>query len=491
LNFRIVSFLLGLLAMSLGALMLPSVVVGVWYHDGSVIPLLQSMGIAVLGGGIMAAVGFRSGQELFRREALAVVGLGWLLAAAVGALPFYLSQEIQFERYTDCYFEAMSGLTTTGSTILIDIEIVPQGLLFWRSFLHWLGGMGIIVLFIAVLPFLGVGGKALFRSEVPGPVSEGLTPRIKQTAVALWRIYLGLTIFETAALLFCGMNLYEALCHTFGTLATGGFSTRNASIGAYNSVAIETVIIVFMIAAGTNFSLHFQLLRGRIRNYFRDVEFRAYLGILAVAVAVITLNQWYALKQESVKHAFTHAFRGAAFIVTSIMTTTGYGTTDFEHWRPVSRAILLVLMFIGGCGGSTGGGIKVIRWVLLFNIARQHIKKAFSPRAVWQVKVGGAPVEEDVQRGILVYFFLTLMAFVGVTLILTQLMPDHTIVTSATAVIATLNNIGPGLEAVGPTVNFSFIPSLGKWLLSMCMVLGRLELLSVLVLLMPGFWARR
>lgn len=485
-NFRVIFFFLGLLSISMGVLMLPSMIVGLSYGDGSLVPLMEAAAAAVVGGGAMALPGWKKRGELFRREALAVVGLGWILAAAVGALPFHLSSEPQFFRYTDCYFESMSGLTTTGSTILVDIEIVPKGLLFWRSFLHWIGGMGIIVLFIAVLPFLGVGGKALYRSEVPGPVSDGLTPRIKQTAVALWRIYLGLTVLQTVALLFCGMNLFDSLCHTFATLGTGGFSTRNASVAAYDSVAIETIIIVFMILAGTNFSLHFQLLRGRFRSYFRDTEFRAYLGILAVAVAIITLNQWAILRQT-----FSEAFRGAAFIVPSIMTTTGFGTADYEHWTPASRAILLVLMFIGGCGGSTGGGIKVIRWVLLFKIARHNIIEAFTPHAVRQVKVGGVPVDEGIQRDVLVYFFLTIAVFLIATLMLAQLMPDHTLVTAATAVMTTLNNIGPGLEAVGPTVNFAFIPAAGKWLLSMCMVLGRLELLSVLVLVMPGYWSRR
>lgn len=485
-NHRLVLYYLGFLSLCLAGLMSFSVVVGLWYHDGSVRPLLEAMGMAALLGVALVGIGWQSGRDLFRREALAVVGLGWFLAAGLSSLPFYLSGEPQFARYADCFFEAMSGLTTTGSSILGNIEAVAPGLLFWRSFLHWLGGMGIIVLFIAVLPFLGVGGKALFRGEVPGPVNEGLTPRIKQTAVVLWRIYLGMTIVQTILLLLLGMNLFEALCHTFGTLATGGFSTRNTSIAAYNSLAIECVIIFFMIAAGTNFSLHFQATLGRGRVYWKDPEFRTYIGLLLGATLLLTLNQWVMLG-----HRFFSALREAAFTVVSIMTTTGYATGNFEDWTPGSRLLLLMLMFIGGCGGSTGGGIKVIRWLILFKIARQHILQAFSPRAVRQVKIGGSVVDPNLQRGILIYFALTMICFLLATLLLSQFLPEQSITTCATAVIATLNNIGPGLEAVGPMVNYAFLPASGKWLLSFCMVLGRLELLSVLVLFAPGFWSRR
>ncbi len=488
-NYRVLAYLLGLLTLCLGALMLPSVAVG-WISGDSaaaILALLEAIGATLLLGGALLALGWRGRRsDIFRREALATVGVGWLLAAGVSALPFFLSGESQFARYTDCYFEAMSGLTTTGSTILTQIEILPRGLLFWRSFLHWLGGMGIIVLFIAVLPLLGVGGKALFRSEVPGPINEGLTPRIKQTAMILWKIYLGLTVAETLALLLCGMNWFDALCHTFGTLATGGFSTRNASIAAFNSPAVEAVIIVFMVIAGANFSLHFQALRGRPGAYARDSEFRLYIGILALAALILTLNLAF-VQQVGI----ARALRDASFTAVSIMTTTGYGTADFEQWTAGSKAILLLLMFIGGCGGSTGGGLKVIRWLVLGKIALAQVEKAFRPRAVRRVKVSGAAVDEAVQRGILTYFFLAILIVILATIALALLMPGESLLTAASAVIATFNNIGPGLDTVGPTLHFAPIHPVGKWILSLCMVMGRLELLAILTLFLPGFWSKR
>ncbi|MCX7765272.1 MAG: TrkH family potassium uptake protein, partial [Candidatus Sumerlaeia bacterium] len=384
--------------------------------------------------------------------------------------------------FIDAYFETMSGFTTTGSSILTNIEAMPPGVLFWRSFTHWLGGMGIVLLFIAILPFLGAGGRHLFKSEVSGVIKESLTPRIKETASMLWKIYLLFTVAETGLLLLAGMNLFDALCHTFGTLATGGFSTKNASIAHFNSLSVEIIIMCFIVLAATNFSLHFQAFNGRYKVYLFDAEFRSYFIIIIGSIIVISLDLWL----KNIYATPLVSLRYSAFQVISIMTSTGFVTADFNNWTSGAKTLLIILMFIGGCAGSTSGGIKVIRWVILFKIARSQLERVFSPRSVYQIKIGNTLITESLQLTTMSFFFMYTVIFILGTFIVALF--DIDLVTSASAVAATLNTVGPGLEKVGAIGNFSALPYPVKALLSIFMVIGRLELYSILVLLLPRFW---
>jgi trk system potassium uptake protein TrkH len=482
-NFRIVLRLLGLLLSFIGLTMSFALFWSLYYHDGSALSLLISLALTIGAGGLLVGLGRFRKEELFRKEALAVVGLSWLLVPAFGALPFVFSHTVP--TYVDAYFEAMSGFTTTGSTVLPNIESATPGILFWRSFTHWLGGMGIIVLFIAVLPFLGAGGRRLFRSEVSGPVSRGLTPRITETALILWKIYILLSAIETLLLMVCGMSLFDALCHTFGTMATGGFSTKNASIGYYRSLPVDLIIIVFMFLAGTNFALHYRLLKGAKLSHFRDVEWKAYVAILFFSVIFISGHLWV----HQVYGTIGETLRRGAFQVVSIMTTTGFTTADFNLWPPGAKGLLVVLMFIGGCAGSTGGGMKVVRIVMLLKIARFHVEKIYSPRTIRKVRLGGVVVEDEAIVATLSFFFLFILVFVIASLVVLALGLD--LVTGVSAVAATLNNIGPGLEKVGAIEHYAHVPEIGKVVLSLCMAMGRLELFSILILFVPMFWQRK
>jgi len=488
-NYRLMAKYLGHFAIAIGLLMLPSAAWAVYFREwGPLLALCLSVAVSCAVGGLLALFGRNAPPRMYEREALGLVGLSWLIAAGLGALPYVFAGVFN---PVDAYFECMSGFTTTGSSVMMDIEGTAKGILFWRSFTHWLGGMGIIVLFIAVLPYLGAGGKQLFRSESPGPDPQGLRPRIKDTASILYKIYLAFTIAETVALMMAGMTLYDALCHTFGTLATGGFSTRQASIGAFDSVAVDTIIIFFMICAGSNFALYFALLRGNRKALWQDAEWRTYILVIVLCTAVVTLNLrgvGPADHDTAVYPSLGSALRYAAFQVVSIMTTTGYCTADFDTWPYFSRMLLLLLMFVGGCAGSTGGGIKVVRIIVLLKMAYWRIEYTFRPKTIRAVRVSGLVVEDSVQRTIYAFFVLYLLCFAGGSLFMSFLgLPFQTAVSS---VAATLNNIGPGLELVGAVQNYAHVPAVGKVFLSLCMVLGRLELFSILVLFLPAFWRR-
>ena len=420
--------------------------------------------------------------DLGPREAFVVVSLSWVLCSAIGALPFYFQGSVP--TYADAYFEAMSGFTTTGASVLTDIQGNPRGILFWRSLTHWLGGMGIIVLSLAILPFLGVGGMQLFKAEVPGPVPEKLTPRIQQTAVVLWGVYVLMSAAETVLLMVAGMNLFDALTHTFGTMATGGFSPRNLSVGYYQSPAIDWIITAFMFLAGANFTLHYFALRGKLSVFWKDDEFRFYTWVTLFSTLTITA----ALMLGSHYASLGQAVRYSAFQVVSILTTTGFVTADFEKWPAYTQLLLVVLMFVGGCAGSTGGGIKNIRILLLGKQAAIELKKLLHPRAVLVPRVGGRVVERDAVSSVGVFFVVYMGIFVGASLVMAALGLD--ILSALTSVAATLGNIGPGLGVVGPMDNFAGVPQAGKWVLSLCMLLGRLELFTVLMLFVPGTWKR-
>jgi trk system potassium uptake protein len=443
--------------------------------------------------------------KLYRKEAMAVVGLSWVLATALGALPFSLSgtcrgrdpvtQQPVRMHLVDCLFESQSGFSTTGATVISDLEspdLVAHCILFWRSTTHFLGGLGIVVLFVVILG-QGSAGKALMRAEMPGPTKEGATPRMQDTAWLFALTYLGLNAALAVILWLMGLSLFDSLCHAFGTMATGGFSTYNASIGHFQNPAIEFAIIVFMILAGTNFILLFYLLRLRPQRLLADIEWRTYLGIIGLSTLLVMLIGWW---NQDFATGYD-ALRYSLFQVVSIMTTTGYVTGDFDLWSHFGRGVLLTLMFVGGCAGSTGGGLKVIRLILLAKILRLEVEQAYHPTVVRPLRLGGKVVEEgDLRKNILVYFSLIAVIFVVGWLLVITCEPDetwgdsshHKLMDSASSIAATLNNIGPGLGTVGATQNYGHFSWWSKILFIWLMMLGRLEIFSILVLFVPGFW---
>lgn len=483
-RWRHLFFILGALLVCIGLAMLWPLGFGLYYRDRSALALGLACLVTVASGALMVLL-FRPADRqvpIGHREGMAITTLGWLAAGLFGALPYYFGGV--FANPMDCFFEAVSGFTTTGASVLTDIEAVPKGLLFWRSLTHWLGGMGIIVLSLAILPFLGVGGMQLYKAEVPGPVPDKLRPRIRDTAALLWQVYILFSVAETLLLLLGGMDLFDALCHTFGTMATGGFSTKNASIGFYPSAYIHGVITVFMLIAGINFSLHYQVLKGKPGVLWRDPECRFFLGLFSLLTLVTTVSIWWSGNASS----WGQALQYASFQVASILTTTGYATADFETWPALPQSILLLCMFIGGCAGSTGGGMKCMRILLLLRHAYQEIFHLIHPRAVTRLKLGNQVVSSEVLSSIGGFFVLWLvLLFVGALLVAAT---GVDILTSFTAVLASLGNIGPGLGSVGPAENYAHLPTLAKGVLALCMLLGRLEIYTVIVLLMPEFYRK-
>ena len=470
---RVLGFLLLCLA---GAMSLP-LLLALASGGQEAFPIFLAL-ICTAGGGLLGILAYRRRVDIGAREGFVIVTAAWIFFSAFGALPFYFSGMLP--SYTDAYFEAMSGFTTTGATVLTDIEKHPLSLLFWRSFMQWLGGMGIIVLSLAILPILGIGGMQLYKAEVPGPVPDRLVPRIRQTAILLWGIYVLLSGVQVLVLFFLGMPFFDALLHTFSTMSTGGFSPNTASIAAYQSAAIDTVMIVFMFLAGANFALHYRALRGDVRVY-RDPEFRFYCTVVLIAVVGATFILW-----RSVYPDLFSALRYGAFQVVSIVTTTGFITADYDTWPYFLQFLLLCLMLLGGCAGSTTGAIKHIRSLLLFKGAYDHIYKLVHPKAVRHVKVGGKVIPKEVMDGVHAFVLLYFLSFFVATACLTLL--DVDLVSAIGAVAGTLGNVGPGLGVVGPVENYAALPALGKWILSACMVLGRLELFTVLVLFTPDLW---
>ena len=471
---------LGALLLFLAAALLVPIPFSLYYQDGAAWSFVASA-LVCLALGLALFRGCRSNKELSLRDGFAIVTFGWGLYALMGALPFVLSGAIP--SYLDAVFETMSGFTTTGSSILVEIEALPQSMLFWRALTHWLGGMGIIVLSLAILPMLGVGGMQLFKAEVPGPTTDRLKPRIQDTAKLLWGVYVLLTALQTLLLMLGDMSFFDALCHAFATLATGGFSTRNASVAAYDSAYIDWIITLFMFLAGVNFTLHYQALRGRLRDIYRNEEFLFYLAITFAATVLLVI-----LNQGTVYHSVVDNLRFSAFQATSIMTTTGFATADYEQWPVLAQYLLIFLMFVGGCAGSTSGGMKVARILLLFKHAHVQIYRLIHPRAVRLVKFGGTPVDREVMQSILGFFALYMGIFVFASALMAATGLD--VVSACTSVVATLGNVGPGLGSVGPVDNFSHVSDFGKTVLTGCMLLGRLELFTVLVLFFPTFWRK-
>jgi trk/ktr system potassium uptake protein len=474
---------LGALLACVGLSMLIPLGWSVYHQDYGFWPLIESLLLTTgLGGTLYLCFRRTSSTKVIsHREGMVITTLGWASAGLFGGLPFYFSGVLP--EPVDFVFEAVSGFTTTGASVIRDVEVIPQGLLFWRSFTHWLGGLGIVVLGLAILPFLGVGGMQLYKAEVPGPVVDKLKPRLKDTAMILWKVYLFLTVLETILLLIGGMNLLDSLCHTFGTLGTGGFSTKNASIGHYKSVYIDIVVTVFMLIGGANFSLHFQLVRGQPLVMWRDPEFRFYLAIF-VAFWITSAVNLYGATYDS----FGNALRYAAFQVASIMTTTGYATADFELWPGLAQLILVLCMFIGSSVGSTGGGIKCMRIIAMMKLAHSELIRLTHPRAVSKVKLGKQAISRDVLNSIWGFCALWLGLLTVSALAVAAIGVDP--VTSFTGCLACIANVGPAFGAVGPMDNYADLPQVAKWIMTVDMLLGRLEIYTVIIILFPRFYRK-
>ena len=524
-NLRLICKLLSVIAVLIGTMMafslpwaLPAVN-GEKFEKLGFFGLMTSMIVSLAVAALLLRIGRNAKGQLYRKEAMAVVGLSWILATVLGALPFYLSgtvRELEWNPTTqeqqrvpmdvaDALFESQSGFSTTGATVITDLKLVPDSILFWRSSTHFLGGLGIIVLFVAILG-QGSAGKALMRAEMPGPTADNSQTRMQHTAWVFASIYFGLNAVLTVVLMIEGMSPFDALCHAFGTMATGGFSTHNASVGHFDDPLIEMTIVVFMILAGTNFALLYVLvlpklgLKEKFFRFFGDIEFRVYIAIILGVTAMVCL---FGLLLSDNFGDLSSAIRYGLFQVVSILTTTGYGTNNFDGWNSFGRGVLFLLMFVGGCAGSTGGGMKVIRHILFLKIMRLEVEQAFHPNVVRPLRLGGRAIDDkDLRRNIMVYFGLILVIFVFSWMALVTIEPDNTwtlngqpasnkLIDCASGVAATLNNIGPGLGIVGATENYAHFTFASKLLFTWLMMLGRLEIFVILVLFMPNFWRTR
>lgn len=437
-------------------------------------------GLTTLVAGILGFYGRNAHEDLHRKDAIGTVALTWLLIGLFGGLPFLVEGSISHP--ASAIFEAVSGFTTTGATVISDIDGLSRATNLWRCLSHWIGGMGIVVLFVAVFPTLGVGAKHLFRSEVAGPTAGALRPRIKQTALALWWIYGGLTLLCGALLFLAGMSPYDAICHAFSTLGTGGFSTRTASIGHFQNAAIDWITIIFMLVAGLNFGLYYDAVRGRPRELFTNYEVRMYLAINVTIAAVVFLGIWdrHGDAFESVRHA--------VFQTLAVTTTTGFMTEDFDTYPNFARYLLFLAMFMGGCAGSTAGGIKVSRVYAVLKLCARELRGVVQPQAIISVRLGRHAVPEPVLRGILVFVAAYFVIYAAASAFMVLIGLD--LVSAMSATIACLSSIGPGLADVGPSQNFEFIPPIGKIVLSLCMIAGRLEIFVLLAILSPEAWRR-
>ncbi len=510
-NFRQVLNILGLLVLGLGGMLaVAAACSGIMLargragEQGALWGLLIAAGVSMVLGGVL----WRSTRARFgtlgRREAFVVVASAWLLGACIGGLPFFVWARVAspdghpFRNPVNCYFEAMSGFTTTGATVLADVESLPSGLLFWRAMTQWLGGLGIVVLFVAVLPLLGAGGKRLFSVEAPGPSPEGtMRPHIRETARVLWLIYAGMTAIEAIALRIAGLSWFEAVCQTFSTVSTGGFGTRNTSIDGFRSFAVDAIILVFMVLGGVNFALYFDAIRGRARSVWRNTELRVYLATLLGASVIVTIALLYAGRPLTAMDGRTEpvswatAARHGAFAVASIQTTTGFTLADFDPWPFLTRGILVALMFAGGCAGSTSGGVKILRLVICCKVIVAVIERAFRPNVIRPVKVNRAIVDNDMGIETLAYVigvFAIFLAGGALVMLLEPAGSGCNFVDAGTASAASLFNIGPGLGLVGPARNFGWMSDASKLVLSLLMAIGRLEVFPFAVLLTPRFW---
>ena len=431
----------------------------------------------------------RNNKSLNNKVGFAVVTFSWIIAALAGSLPFYFSGAIP--NFTDAFFESMSGVTTTGATIIGNpltlpnlpngIESLPYGILFWRSFIQWIGGMGIIVFYIAILPILGSGGIQLFKLEVPGPVADKIKPRLRETARMLWMVYVGFTLLQILLLGLAGMPWFDSVCHGFTTMPTGGFSTQNASIAAYSNPVIHYIIIFFMFIAGVNFTLHFRALTGNFKAHLKDYEFRVYLTIIFISTLIIFFNI------SSTNSDWTHdSFLKSLFQSLAILTGTGYSNANYELWPYLSQHLLLILMFFGAMGGSTSGGMKIARIILLIKYAVTETRRMLHARAIIPIKIGNRTISDEIVRNTLGFSLIYLSIFVLTAFVLSAFNLDFQSAVGAAA--SAIGNIGPAFGAFGPTDNYALLHPLGKWMLTICMLLGRLEIFTVMVIFSKVFW---
>lgn len=474
LDLYIVGWLLGLT----GAFQVVAVLVALLFAE-SVLPYLASGLTAFIAGAALVRFTRVRDWSVRPRDGYLIVATGWIAVSFFGGLPYVFAG---VAGPVDAFFESVSGFTTTGSTVLAGLEQMPRALLLWRSFTQWLGGMGIILFTIALLPLLGIGGMQLFKAEVPGPVTDKIRPRLVETARHLWFIYLGLTVVQGLLLVLAGMGPFDAVCHAMTTLATGGFSTRDASVMAYESAAIEWIITVFMLIAGMNFVLHYRVLTGHGRQVLRDAELRYFLAVVAGATLVVTAVLLHA------GDGFEQAFRHAAFQVATIISTTGFVSTDFELWSPFAHLVLLVLMMLGGMAGSTSGGIKSLRALLGLRAFRATFGRLIHPRAVRSVKYGGRAVNDEVLSGI--WAFLTAYYLIAAVATAAITLGGYDLETAVSASLTALGNVGPGIGEVGALDNFAHFPAVLKLVLAFCMLAGRLEVFTLLIIFSPGFWRR-
>lgn len=478
-NYSIVLYILGCVLKFESAFLVLPALVGLIYREHASVSYLAVAVLCLILGVLLTHKKPRS-TNLYTREGFVAVALSWIIMSIFGAIPFVLTGDIPF--YVDALFETISGFTTTGSSILTDVESISKASLFWRSFSHWIGGMGVFVFIMAILPMMGGSTMNLMKAESPGPSVSKLVPHVKDTAKILYGIYIAITICEATILRALGMPLFDSLTTTFGTVGTGGFGIRNDSIAGY-SPAIQITITVFMILSGINYTAYFYILTGKIKELFKIEEVRWYLAIIFGSVAVITWNvrSLYPTFSETLRHAF--------FQVGSIITTTGYATTDFDLWPALSKTLLVTLMFIGACAGSTSGGIKVSRILILLKTIRKELSLIIHPRQVKKIRMDGHPVDHETLRSanvfLVVYFVLLLTSMLLISV------DEFDFLTNFTSVVTVLNNIGPGLNLVGPTQNFSIFSPFSKFVLMFDMLAGRLELFPMMILLMPSTWKRK
>ncbi|MEY8870511.1 TrkH family potassium uptake protein [Meridianimaribacter flavus] len=495
LNYKIIFHFFGLLLLCNGGFMLLAALVSLICKDGVTVKLLLSGGLVLLVG-VFLMVGTKNHRkEMNKREGYIVVAFGWIVMALSGSLPYLLTSTIP--QFTSAFFETMSGYTTTGATILNDIEVVPKGVLFWRSTTHWIGGMGIIVLAIAILPLLGIGGMQMFAAEAPGPSADKLHPRITDTAKRLWLIYFGYTAAETILLKVAGMSFFDALNHSMCTLSTGGFSTKNASVAYWNGQPIiQYIIIVFMFLAGTNFVLSYFAFKGKVQKAIQDEEFKLYFKFIAIftiiAAVIIYFNADASL--SSIEHPMVwgkaeSSFRHALFQVLSVVTTTGFITADYTLWSPFLVVFFFGLMFLGGSAGSTSGGVKVVRHLILIKNGFLEFKRALHPNAILPVRYNKRSIQGEIVFNILGFFILYMLSFIVGALVFSMFQIDFE--SSIGLAASSLGNVGPALGNFGPVNNYAALPLLAQWWASFLMLIGRLELFTVLILLTPFFWRNR
>ncbi|MCH7785666.1 MAG: TrkH family potassium uptake protein [Bacteroidetes bacterium] len=495
LNFKIIFYLMGLLLTVNGGFMMFSALVSYYYKDGVFSEMILAGVVTIILGGLIMLVTRKNRKEIKKRDGFVIVTFGWIFMSLTGTLPYIFTGVIP--SFTNAFFETMSGYTTTGASILNDIEILPKGILFWRSITQWIGGMGIIVLAIAILPLLGIGGMELFAAEVPGPGSDKLHPRIADTAKRLWLIYVGYTFIETLFLKLAGMSFFDAINHSLSTLSTGGFSTKNISIGYWNGQPIiQYIIMVFMFLAGTNFVLSYFAFKTKFSKIFRDEEFRVYSIIIIAFTILVSLSIYYEVdvSLSNMNHPmiwgeFESALRHGLFQVLSIITTTGYITADYTLWTPFLTVLFFGFMFLGGSAGSTAGGVKIVRHILLIKNGLLEFSRTLHPRAILPVRYNMKAVQQPIVFNILGFFILYMLSFIIGVLVFSWLGLDFK--TALGGAASCLGNIGPALGDLGPIHNYNTLPNPAKWWATFLMLLGRLELFTVMILLTPLFWRNR